>query len=89
MKNNKFDKLWQIFSDAQSEEEQYAIMKDFMFSSSLEDLLAWNRFLAEKGDKTWAEYRKTGLSESNKEWYKAQFARFDDLINQIQVRKVA
>ena len=44
MKDNKFDELWQIYSDASSEEEQYARMKEFMFASSLEDLLAWNRF---------------------------------------------
>lgn len=89
MKDNKFDELWQIYSDASSEEEQYARMKEFMFASSLEDLLAWNRFLAEKGDKMWAEHRKTGLSESDKEWYKAQFARFDDLVHQIQMKRAA
>jgi hypothetical protein len=89
MNDNKFDELWQIYSDTSSEEEQYALMKEFMLSSSLEDLLAWNRFLAEKGDKMWTEHRKAGLSDSDKEWYKAQFAQFDDLISQIQMKRAA
>jgi hypothetical protein len=89
MKNKEFDKLWKKFSEAKTEETQYEIMKEFMFSSSLEDLLAWNRFLGEKGDKMWAEYRKTGLSEEDKAFYKEQFARFDDLVAKLNLSKAA
>ena len=89
MKNVKFDKLWQQYSKAESEEAQYAIMKNFMQSASLEDLLAWNRYLAEKGNVIWAEHRQSGLSEADKEWYKNQFAQFDDLEKQIKGRKMA
>lgn len=38
MKNKEFDKLWKTFSEAKTEEGQYATMKDFMFNASLEDL---------------------------------------------------
>jgi hypothetical protein len=89
MKNKQFDILWQEFSKAQTEAEQYAVMKSFMLTASLEDLLAWNKFLAEKGDETWTMHRQTGLSETDKEWYKAQFLQFDDLEKQFKMRKVA
>ena len=88
-KNTKFDKLWQQYSKAESEEAQYALMKTFMQSASLEDLLAWNHYLADKGNIAWAEHRQTGLSELDKEWYKTQFAQFDDLEKQIKGRKTA
>lgn len=89
MKNTKFDKLWLHYSKAESEEAQYALMKTFMQSSSLEDLLAWNQYLSEKGNATWAEHRQTGLSDSDKEWYKTQFAQFDEIEKQIEGCKVA
>ena len=89
MKNKNFDKLWEHYSKAESEEQQYDIMKTFMQSASLEDLLAWNRYLADKGNVAWAEHRQTGLSEADKEWYKTQFAQFDDLEKQIKGRKTA
>lgn len=89
MKNIKFDKLWQHFSKAELEEAQNALMKKFMQSASLEDLLAWNRYLSEKGNAAWAEHRQTGLSGSDKEWYKSQFRQFDELEKQLEGRKVA
>jgi hypothetical protein len=89
MKNMKYNKIWQKYADAKTDAEQYAIMQEFMLSASLEELLEWNRFLAEKGDKSWAEHRKNGLSDADKEWYASQFTQFDDLENQIKLRKVA
>lgn len=89
MENKEFDKLWKTFSEAETEEAQYAIMKDFMFNSSLEDLLEWNRYLGDKGHKMWAEYRKTGLSEEDKAFYKEQFAQFDALISKLNLGQAA
>ena len=40
MNNQKFEQLWQTYVAAQSEEEQYAIMKKFMLNASFEELLA-------------------------------------------------
>ena len=89
MKNQKFEQLWQTYANAQSEEEQYAIMKEFMFTSSFEDLIAWNDYLGEKGQRFWEEHRKTGLSKEDRAWYEAQFARFDDFEKQFNLGKAA
>ena len=89
MNNKKFDKLWKKFSEAKTEEEQYAIMKEFMFSSNLDELLEWNHYLGGKGLKTWAEHRKTGLSEEDKAFYKEQFAKFDELEATLKLRRAA
>ena len=89
MEKKEFDKLWNKFSEAKTEEAQYAIMKEFMFNSSLEDLLAWNHYLGDKGRKMWAEYRKTGLSEEDKAFYKEQFAKFDELEATLKLRRAA
>ena len=89
MKNKKFDELWQIFSEAQTQEEQYAIMKEFMFNSSFDELIAWNDYLSNRGSKVWEEHRKTGLSKEDRAWYEAQFARFDDLEKQIKLGRAA
>ena len=64
-------------------------MKTYMQSASFEDLLVCNRYLADKGNIAWAEHRQTRLSEADKEWYKTQFAQFDDLEKQIKGRKMA
>ena len=56
-----------------------------MFTSSFEDLIAWNDYLGEKGQKFWEEHRKTGLSKEDKAWYEAQFARFDDFEKQFGI----
>lgn len=89
MKNTELKKLWQKYAKAASEEEQYAIMKEFMFNASFEDFLAWNHYLGEKANKIWIDNQKTGLSDEDKAWYKEQFAKFDKLEEQIKLGKAA
>ncbi len=89
MEAKKFDKIWKKFSEAQTEEEQYAIMKEFMFGATLDELLEWNYYLGGKSLKTWAEHRKTGLSEEDKAFYKEQFAKFDDLEAELKLGEAA
>lgn len=84
MKNKDLTALWQKYTEAESENAQMEIMKIFMLEATLEDLLAWNRFLAAKGEKTWAKHRKQGLTQEQKIWYQQQFEQFDDLEKKIR-----
>ena len=69
MKKSECNALWLEILKTESNEQHAAIMKDFMFKSSLEDLLTWNRYLANKSEIEWAKHRKNGLSEEDKAWY--------------------
>ena len=79
MKVQEFEALYKEYCKLETEAMQYAWLKDFTLSCSLEELLAWNDFIGRKWDKDIEELLKKGLTEDDKLWFKQQFAKFDDL----------
>jgi hypothetical protein len=49
---------------------EYALLKDFTLSLSLDELLAWNDFIGEKLSKGIRESIKKGLTEEDHVWFK-------------------
>jgi hypothetical protein len=77
MKN--FEAFYKKYTQARTEELQYALLKDFTLSLSLDELLAWNDFIGEKLSKGIKESIEKGLTEEDHVWFKQQFAKFDTL----------
>ena len=75
----QFEAFYNKYAKAETEAAQYALLKDFTLSLSLDELLAWNSFLDAKWQKSINETLKKGLTEEDKAWFKNQFAKFDAL----------
>ena len=81
MKNKKFDDLYKQYQALASEDEEYALLSAFMLSSSFEELMAWNQYLAAQTAQF--QKQKPVLSEDDKKAFSAQFAKIDALIAQL------
>lgn len=79
MKKQEFEAFYKKYAKAETEAEQYALLKDFTLSLSLDELLAWNDFVDAKWQKSIDATLKKGLTEDDKLWFKQQFAKFDAL----------
>jgi hypothetical protein len=79
MMEQKFEAFYNKHAKAETEAVQYALLKDFTLSLSLDELLAWNEFVDSKWQKSINEVLKKGLTEEDKVWFKNQFAKFDIL----------
>jgi hypothetical protein len=75
----KFEAFYNKHAKAETETVQYALLKDFTLSLSLDELLAWNEFIDSKWQKSINESIKKGLTEEDHVWFKQQFAKFDTL----------
>jgi hypothetical protein len=76
---NRFEAFYALYNKAQTEPEQYALLKDFTLSLSLDELLAWNNFVDEKWTKHFNQAIKQGITQDDKLWFEQQFAKFDEL----------
>ncbi len=45
---NRFETFYAVYNKAETETEQYALLKDFTLSLTLDELLAWNKFVDDK-----------------------------------------
>ena len=88
MDNKQFEAFFTTFSAA-TEAEQVSLMKHFMLTHSLDELLAWNQFLAAKSEKSLQKIIARGLTDDDKAWFKTQYAPFDELEKQLNARKAA
>jgi hypothetical protein len=83
IKNKKmlqqFEAFYKKYSKAKTEAMEYALLKDFTLSLSLDELLAWNGFVGEKLSKATNDSVKNGLTDEDHVWFKQQFAKFDAL----------
>ena len=79
MKKQEFEAFYKKYAQAETETAQYALLKDFTLSLTLDELLAWNDFVDAKWQKAIDVTLKKGLTEDDKLWFKQQFAKFDAL----------
>jgi hypothetical protein len=79
MTKKRFEAFYKKYTQARTEQLQYALLKDFTLSLSLDELLAWNNFVDAKWQKSINESIKKGLTEEDHVWFKQQFAKFDTL----------
>ena len=86
-KNKKFDDFFEIYINTHEENEQYAVLGDFLLTCSLKELIAWNDYLDSKSNLT--EIIARGLTEEDHAFFKAQFAKFDALEAQLNLRRAA
>jgi hypothetical protein len=75
----QFEAFHNKYAKAETETAQYALLKDFTLSLTLDELLAWNSFIDAKWQKSINETLKQGLTEDDRAWFKQQFAKFDAL----------
>ena len=87
IKNKKFDDFFEIYIKTQTEVEQYAVLKVFLLSCSLQELIAWNDYLDTKSQ--FNEIVARGLSDDDHTFFKEQFAKFDALETQLKMQKAA
>jgi hypothetical protein len=76
---SKFRSFYALYDKAKTEPEQYALLKDFTLSLSLDELLAWTDFADKKWTKQFNKTIKKGLTQEDKLWFEQQFAKFDEL----------
>ena len=89
MKNKKFELFWQKYQQEDSNENRIAMMREFMLSSTFDELLAWNNYLSEMSQKSLQNIVNQGLTDEDRLFFKEQFDKFDDLAAHIKARKVA
>jgi hypothetical protein len=77
------------YQAAETAEDKQQLLKNFMLSLSFEELLDWNNFLSDNIDVLIQKNIKEGLTKEDKEFYRQQFARFDNLSEQIQQKAMA
>ena len=85
--NKKFDDFLEIYMNTHEEDKQYAILGDFLLTCSLKELFAWNDFLESKSD--FEALVARGLTEEDHAFFRAQFAKFDALEAQLNLRRAA
>ena len=78
--HNTFFKKYQL---AKTIDEKQILLKNYMLSLSFEELLDWNNYLSDNIDVLIHKNIEQGLTEEDKEFYRQQFARFDNLMEQI------
>ena len=61
---------------------KHQLLKNYMLSMSFEELMDWNNFLSDNIDVLIHKNIETGVTEEDKEFYRQQFARFDNLMQQ-------
>lgn len=86
LNNNAFVTKYQL---ADTAEEKHLLLKNYMLSMSFEELMDWNNFLSDNIDVLIAKNIKDGLTNEDKEFYRQQFARFDNLMEQSQLKVAA
>ena len=79
MRLRKFEAFYKKYCEMETEAMQYALLKDFTLSLSLDELLTWNDFIGKKLSKGIKESIEKGLTEEDHVWFKQQFAKFDTL----------
>lgn len=77
--HNDFVKKYQ---GAETPDKKELLLKNYMLSMSFEELMDWNNFLSDNIDVLIHKNIETGLTEDDKEFYRQQFARFDNLMEQ-------
>ncbi len=88
MKRNHDDfvKKYQL-ADTASQKEN--LLKDYMLSMSFAELMDWNNFLSDNIDVLIHKNIKSGVTEEDKAFYRQQFARFDNIMEQSQLKVAA
>jgi hypothetical protein len=81
----KFEVFFDIYINTHTETEQYAVLQKFLLTCSLSELLAWNDFLESKSKLR--ELVARGLTEEDHVFFRTQFAKFDELENQLKIRQ--
>ena len=85
MNELKYKSFYTKYSKVKTEVEQYALLKDFTLSLSLDELLAWNKFISIKWQKKLDKSIKKGLTEDDKIWFNQQFEKFDTLVQSLNL----
>lgn len=79
MNHSAFVEQYQLAATADA---KHLLLKDYMLSMSFEELMDWNNFLSDNIDVLIHKNIQTGLTEDDKDFYRQQFARFDNLMAQ-------
>ena len=72
------------YQRAETADNKHQLLKDFMLSMSFEELMDWNNFLSDNIDVLINKNIEAGLTKEDKEFYRQQFARFDNLMEKNQ-----
>jgi hypothetical protein len=89
MKKIHYDAFVTKYNSTETAEQKQLLLKDFMLSMSFEELMDWNNFLSDNIDVLTRKNIEAGLTEADKEFYRQQFARFDNLMLTTKPHKVA
>ena len=89
MKKMNHDDFVKKYQHAETAEDKHQLLKNFMLSMSFEELMDWNNFLSDNIDVLIHKNIKAGLTTEDKEFYRQQFARFDNLMLEQKTLKVA
>lgn len=81
-----FVKIYQL---AETAEKKELLLKNYMLSMSFAELMDWNNFLSDNIDVLIKKNIEAGVTEDDKEFYRQQFARFDNLMEQSQLKAAA
>ncbi len=85
--NKKFEDFFKVYINTHTEIEQYEVLQKFLLTCSLPELLAWNDFLESKSKLK--ELVARGLTDEDHDFFKTQFAKFDELEGQLKMRQAA
>ena len=88
MKKINHNTFFKKYQSAKTTDEKQGLLKNYMLSLSFEELLDWNTFLSDNIDVLLHKNIEQGLTDEDKEFYRHQFARFDNLIEQIPHKAV-
>lgn len=83
MKKINHSTFFEKYQSANTLDEKRSLLKNYMLSLSFEELLDWNNYLSDNIDILIHKNIEQGLTEEDKEFYRQQFARFDNLLEQI------
>ena len=83
MKKINHSTFFKKYQSSKTIEEKQVLLKDYMLSLSFEELLDWNNYLSDNIEVLIHKNIEQGLTEEDKEFYRQQFARFDNLVEQI------
>jgi hypothetical protein len=79
MSNKKFEDFYTFYTAVEKEEDLLPLLKDFMFSCSFDELMAWNQYLSKQSALFWESVEKQGLADDHKERLIAIHNKYDDL----------
>ena len=83
MKKINHSTFFKKYQSVKTIDEKQSLLKDYMLSLSFEELLEWNNYLSDNIDALIHKNIEQGLTEEDKEFYRQQFARFDNLVEKI------